>query len=152
MLRQSKAAFALLAILILPIGISFPNVEAAMVESSPMDSPQRVYGMDVSRSVFSSVSFNSFQNLIIDLTENGPRPAGSQSAELAKNWIADKLVTLSNDRIEVQILGDYESVVGRLPGYLPGPNPILMVGGHYDTVHSAPGANDDGTGVAGALE
>ncbi|MHA2350953.1 MAG: M20/M25/M40 family metallo-hydrolase, partial [Candidatus Thorarchaeota archaeon] len=38
------------------------------------------------------------------------------------------------------------------PGYLPGPNPILMVGGHYDTVHSAPGANDDGTGVAGALE
>ncbi|MHA2161260.1 MAG: M28 family peptidase [Candidatus Thorarchaeota archaeon] len=152
MLRQSRAAFTLVVILILPISIGFPVVEASTAESRPMDSPQRVYGMDVSRSVFSRVSFNSFQNLIIELTENGPRPAGSQSAELAKNWIADQLVTLSNGRIDVQILGDYESVVGRLPGYLPGPNPVLMVGGHYDTVHAAPGANDDGTGVAGTLE
>ncbi|MHA1935717.1 MAG: hypothetical protein ACW97A_10570 [Candidatus Thorarchaeota archaeon] len=68
MLRQSRAPFALLAILILPIGISFPVVEASTAESRPMDSPQRVYGMDVSRSVFSRVSFNSFQNLIIELT------------------------------------------------------------------------------------
>lgn len=32
------------------------------------------------------------------------------------------------------------------------PNEIIIVGGHYDTVEGAPGADDNGSGVAGVLE
>ncbi|GAH14882.1 unnamed protein product, partial [marine sediment metagenome] len=55
-------------------------------------------------------------------------------------------------RIEVEIIGDYQSVVGRLPGYLPIEGSAFLVGGHLDSVLEAPGANDDGTGVAAMLE
>ncbi|MFW9838389.1 MAG: M20/M25/M40 family metallo-hydrolase, partial [Candidatus Thorarchaeota archaeon] len=64
----------------------------------------------------------------------------------------DQLETVSNGRIEVEVLGDYASVLGKLPGYLPVNAPGFMVGGHYDSVAGAPGANDDATGVAAALE
>ncbi|MHA2360260.1 MAG: M28 family metallopeptidase, partial [Candidatus Thorarchaeota archaeon] len=68
------------------------------------------------------------------------------------NWIADELVNVSDGRIEVEFIGNYESVVGRLPGYFPYDAPVLLVGGHYDSFKSSPGANDDGTGVAAMLE
>ncbi|NHI90524.1 MAG: M20/M25/M40 family metallo-hydrolase, partial [Candidatus Thorarchaeota archaeon] len=118
---------------------------------------QRVYGIDLSQQVFNTVSINSYRNFIIQLTENGSRPAGypSQLGDqniAARNWIAEQLKEVSNGRIEVEILGHYASVLGKLPGYLPVDAPALMIGGHYDSVPAAPGANDDATGVAAALE
>lgn len=118
---------------------------------------QRVYGIDLSQQVFNAVSVNSYRNFIIHLTENGSRPAGPPSDLgarniAARNWIAEQLKEVSNGRIEVEILGHYASVLGKLPGYLPVDAPALMVGGHYDSVPAAPGANDDATGVAAALE
>ncbi len=59
---------------------------------------------------------------------------------------------VSNGRIEVEVLGEWASVLGKLPGYLPVDAPALMIGGHYDSVSAAAGANDDATGVAAALE
>ncbi|MHA2322464.1 MAG: M28 family peptidase [Candidatus Thorarchaeota archaeon] len=118
---------------------------------------QRVYGIDYSRQIFNSVSLNSFRDFVIKLTENGSRPAGAP-ADLgekniaARHWIVDELQAVSNGRIEVEVLGDYASVLGKLPGYLPVEAPALMVGGHYDSVAGASGANDDATGVAAALE
>jgi hypothetical protein len=118
---------------------------------------QRVYGIDLSQQVFNSVSMNSYRNFIIHLTENGSRPAGfpfdlGARNIAARNWIAEQLKEVSDGRIEVEILGHYASVLGKLPGYLPVDAPALMVGGHYDSVPAAPGANDDATGVAAALE
>ncbi len=118
---------------------------------------ERVYGTDYSQQIFYSVSVDSFRNFVIKLTENGSRPAGLPSNLGANNiaarhWIVDEMRDVSNGRIEVEVLGDFASVVGRLPGYLPVDAPALMVGGHYDSVGNAPGANDDATGVAATLE
>lgn len=118
---------------------------------------ERVYGTDYSNQIFNSVSLNSFRNYVIKLTENGSRPSGipanlGENNIAARNWIADELQAGSNGRIEVEILGHYASVVGRLPGYLPVDAPALMVGGHYDSVGAAAGANDDASGVAATLE
>lgn len=118
---------------------------------------ERIYGVDYSSEVFSRVSINSFRNFIIKLTENGSRivtnPADFESNNIAaRDWIADTLVEVSNGRIEVEILGEYSSVLGRLPGYLPVEGPAFMVGGHFDTVAGSPGANDDASGVATTLE
>lgn len=118
---------------------------------------ERVYGVDYSQRIFNTVSLNSFQNYIIKLTENGSRPAGPPTDLgvdniAARNWIVDELHAVSSGRIEVEVLGEYASVLGKLPGYLPVDAPALMVGGHYDSVAGAPGANDDATGVAASLE
>ena len=120
-------------------------------------STARVYGEDLSEDIFRAVSVDSFRNFLIKLTENGSRwitgPDGRSDANReAQDWIAEELVRLSNGRIEVEIIGDHHSVVGRLPGYFPYDAPALLVGGHYDSVVESPGANDDGTGVATMLE
>jgi hypothetical protein len=127
------------------------------VHALAVEPPQRAYGGDYSLQVFNTVSLSSFQNYIIKLTENGSRPAGTPSALgvnniAARNWIVDELYAVSSGRIEVEVLGEYASVLGKLPGYLPVDAPALMVGGHYDSVPASPGANDDGTGVAASLE
>ena len=118
---------------------------------------ERVYGTDYSHEVFDEVSWSSFQNFIIRLTENGSRPVGNPETvgvnnAYARNWIIEELQLVSRGRIEVEVLGEHDSVLGRLPGYLPVDAPALMVGGHYDSVVDAPGANDDGTGIATTLE
>ncbi len=121
--------------------------------------PLRIYGEDLSRSIFQGVSQARYLGFIQKLTENGSRstshgnpPHFSSTNIHARNWISKQLQVLSNGRINVEILGSHKSVVGRLPGYLPDGAPVLMLGGHYDSVPGAPGANDDGTGVAAALE
>ena len=118
---------------------------------------ERIYGMDYSNQIFNSINLNSFRNYVTKLTENGSRPAGDtsnlgQNNIAARNWIVDELRAVSNGRIEVEVLGDYASVLGKLPGYLPVEAPALMIGGHYDSVGNSAGANDDATGVAAALE
>ncbi|MFX1264352.1 MAG: M20/M25/M40 family metallo-hydrolase [Promethearchaeota archaeon] len=117
---------------------------------------ERVYGVDISGEVHSEVSQDSYTWFVKKLTENGSRwissPTVYSSAnEKARDWLVSQLTNLSNGRIETEIIGEYNSVVGRLPGYLNA-GPALMVGGHYDSVPAGPGANDDGTGVAAALE
>ncbi|MHA1927613.1 MAG: M20/M25/M40 family metallo-hydrolase [Candidatus Thorarchaeota archaeon] len=117
----------------------------------------RIYGVDISETIYSSVSQYAYKNFIVKLTENGSRWSAmdvqhsSDANRYAREWIASELQSLSNNRIEVEITSAHKSVVGRLPGYLPD-GPVLMIGGHYDSVPGAPGANDDATGVAAALE
>ena len=129
-----------------------------LVHTTAVDtSNERVYGEDLSQRIFNTVSLNSYRDFIKELTKNGSRPAGSPSNLganniAARNWIIKQMQEISNGRVEVEVLGDYASVLGRLPGYLPVDAPALMVGGHYDSVSVAPGANDDATGVAAALE
>ena len=120
-------------------------------------SSTRVYGDDLSERIFLDVSLDSFRASLIKLTENGSRwttgpDARSVANRDAQSWIAEELVRVSDGRIEVEIIGDYSSVVGRLPGYFPYEAPVLLVGGHYDSVADSPGANDDGVGVATMLE
>jgi len=119
--------------------------------SVAQDDLRRIYGEDISANIFRAVTASSYLNLIIELTENGSRPTDSENNRLARSWIAQELDAVSNGRIEVSFLGAHQSVVGKLPGYL-GTGPVVMVGGHYDSVAAAPGANDDATGVAAAIE
>ncbi len=118
-----------------------------------------VYGADLSYDIYQEIDLASYRNYIIKLTENGSRWTSlddgitfSDANVHARNWIVQELERVSEGRIEIEILGDYKSVIGVLPGWASGNAPVFMVGGHYDSVPGAPGANDDGTGVAAALE
>lgn len=111
-----------------------------------------VYATDLAKAVYEQVSVSSFQQFIVKLTENGSRYYGSEANTQAISWLTQELVGLSNGKINVSVLGNYKSVVGRLPGYLGTSGPSIVIGGHFDTVSVAPGANDDGSGVATVLE
>jgi aminopeptidase YwaD len=48
--------------------------------------------------------------------------------------------------------GGTQMVIGRVPGMGQANGVIVVVGSHHETVPGSPGANDNGTGLAGMLE
>lgn len=110
-----------------------------------------VYATDRAEEVYNAVSEDSFKQFVRKVSENGTREYGTVENAYARSWIKSQLDNVSNGQIEVTEIGDYKSVLGKLPGALGDDGPVVMIGGHYDTVN-VPGANDDGTGVATTLE
>lgn len=109
------------------------------------------FANDIAETVYYQASEELFREVIKDLTSFGPRPYHSPTNEIAKDWLVSKLNNVSDNKLEVEVRPYTDSIVARLPGALD--NSIcFMVGGHYDTVEEAPGANDDGTGVATTIE
>lgn len=90
-----------------------------------------------------------------------PHPAGSSANEEVKAYLVAQLSTLA---LNPQVLpatgvyvgrrdivaGNTQDIVGRLPGSANSRAVMLMA--HYDSVATAPGAADDGAGVAAILE
>jgi Peptidase family M28 len=93
---------------------------------------------------------------------DAPRPTGSLRHARARDFIAEELRRL---RIEPDIAvqqaistwyglpfdsASVENVVGRIPGRAS--TGAVLLAAHYDSVPAAPGASDDGSGVAVLLE
>jgi len=152
---SKQDVFAFLILFVLGIGPVTPITATPISinqESSPISSSEIVYASDFAESVYDNVSEDSYRSLIIELTSIGPRPYGSENNSIARDWILSKIDSFTENKAEVSIFGHYESIIARLPGTAGEDGPCIMVGGHYDTVDDAPGANDDGTGVVTALE
>jgi len=89
-----------------------------------------------------------------------PRPLGSPRARAARALICAQLARLGLrphvqtaaivSALSPRVAGTVHNVVGRLEGRDPTRAVLLMA--HYDSVPSAPGAADDGSGVAALLE
>ncbi|TFG12394.1 Zn-dependent exopeptidase M28 [Candidatus Thorarchaeota archaeon] len=147
--------FALLTLVLLGLAPVKPLITTSTdisQESFRTSSGEIVYASDLAQNVYNNVSKTSYRSLIIEMTSIGPRPYGSENNTKARDWIVSKMADLTENKAEVSIFGNYESIIARLPGTAGEDGPCIMVGGHYDTVATAPGANDDGTGVATALE
>jgi hypothetical protein len=149
----------LLATLLLPTSVGFDSTLSPSSHVGVSFQSEDVYGMDLSFELYQEIDLTSYRNYIIKLTENGSRwtdidngVSFSDANVHARNWIVQELEEVSEGRIQTEILGSHKSIVGVLPGWTSGDGPVFMVGGHYDSVKGAPGANDDGTGVAAALE
>ena len=92
---------------------------------------------------------------------SAPHPIGSSQNEMVRNYLVTQLSSLGFDPQVFRAIGAYTSkwnislgdtydVVGRLRG--TGNSRAIMLMAHYDSVSQAPGAADDGTGVAAILE
>ena len=90
-----------------------------------------------------------------------PHPLGSPADAAARNYLVSQLTNLAlqpqifssigvDPTARLIIAGKTNDIVGRLPGTASGPAIILIA--HYDSVYRAPGAGDDGSGVASILE
>ena len=163
MKKQIAITVFLLILLVSSMGVVIAPADSVTISESvdntlPSAEPlERVYGEDYSWDIWTAISQSSYTNYVRKVTENGSRwiqttALYSEQNALAREYIVNELDRVSNGRIEVETIGKWQSVIGKLPGYLPGNNPAFLVGGHYDSIPGADGANDDGTGVATMLE
>jgi len=106
---------------------------------------------DLAEDVYNQASQEIFLETIKDLTALGPRPYNSPTNDIARSWLISKLNNVSNNKLEIEVSEYTDSIVARLPGTLNN-SMGYVIGGHYDTVESSPGANDDGTGVVTTIE
>jgi hypothetical protein len=65
----------------------------------------------------------------------------------ARDWICDDLRALG---YEIQLQGDYDNIIASLPRRSS--EPVILLGAHYDTVPTTPGADDNGSAIALCLE
>src|SRR5512146_2244748 len=90
-----------------------------------------------------------------------PHPLGSAADATVRAYLLAQLTQLGlqpqifasmgvRSSVRQIVAGKVNDIVGRLPGTVPGPAIMLMA--HYDSVYRAPGAADDGSGVATILE
>lgn len=78
------------------------------------------------------------------------RPRTSEHLAAVRQMCAARLSELGFE-VEQQAYGTGVNVIGRLAGTTHSAE-MVIVGAHYDTVDFCPGADDNGSGVAGALE
>ncbi|MHA1907527.1 MAG: M28 family peptidase [Candidatus Thorarchaeota archaeon] len=151
---KCRSAVFILSILILLLatpsiqvnGSQARNEESSFVRSSVVNAT------DLASEIYNAVSESSYLNFIKKLTENGSRVTGSPENVLARNWLVSELANVSRDLVDVDLYGPSNNIIGKLPGTAGDSGPCIVIGGHYDSVAGAPGANDDGSGVAATLE
>lgn len=78
------------------------------------------------------------------------RVPGSTHWQAVQDLCADRLTELGYE-VELFEYGSGVNVLGSLPGSMP-EAPRILIGAHYDHIEDCPGADDNATGVAGALE
>lgn len=74
----------------------------------------------------------------------------------SKHWYAVRercleALDLAGFEVELQDYGTGINVIGTLPG-TTAPGEVVLLGAHYDHIADCPGADDNASGVAGALE
>jgi hypothetical protein len=88
-----------------------------------------------------------------------PHPLGTPAHDTVRDRIAAALRALDY-AVDVQhtfacnaaaVCGYVDNLIARRPGQ-PAGGKVVVVAAHYDSVAAGPGASDDGTGVASALE
>ncbi|MHA1908199.1 MAG: M28 family peptidase [Candidatus Thorarchaeota archaeon] len=154
--REAGNLFAIsfILLLLMPLTINFEIRNTTVIEEMS-ESPSLAtltYASDRAKEVYESVSESSYTNFVREFSDIGPKLYDTVGNEEAKEWILDRLNNVTNGRIIGQVTGRYDNVVGRLQGQLGNDGPVVLIGAHFDTIDIAPGANDDGSGVATTLE
>ena len=160
-MRTSLLTVLFLTFLFMPVGASTyttpNNASSPAQDSGESSNLQRVYGDDLALDIYSQVSYSEYRDYVQEFTENGSRWAidptmASHGINLeARNYLLNKMSELSSGRIEPEIVENHFNVVGKLPGYLPGNNPAIVILGHYDSWYISIGANEGGSGIATIL-
>ncbi|MFW9917045.1 MAG: M20/M25/M40 family metallo-hydrolase [Candidatus Thorarchaeota archaeon] len=103
--------------------------------------------------IFETADVASYYGYVAHLSETiGTRPYGSAANAEAVSWIVSTMESIAPGAIAVEIWGGHQSVVGIIEGYDESLTDIILIGGHMDTVKGSPGADDDASGTAMALE
>ena len=106
--------------------------------------------------MIAQITPESCRQQLSSLLELGPRWAGDEEqTNRAINYLEGRLQQLGY-QVHREPVGDWFDVeqvnlIVEMEGHVD-PATIVEVGAHYDTVRNSPGADDNGSGVAGLLE
>ena len=158
-MKKGWIAIVFASFLIIPIPHSSSIAELPTASVIPAQlASERLYGDLVVEELYQAITTSELRNIVQKFTENGSRFLNDgYEANIdgpnrdARNYIIQQLEWLTSSTIEIEVFGDYFNVIGKLPGYLPGDNPVFIVTAHYDSPESCPGANCNGGGIAAML-
>ncbi len=150
---------AILALLLLiPTVYSSPTTSEIVLSDTTPPALDRIYGELIVDTIYEQVMLSEYQEIVRKVTENGSRYLlGALEAQMEgpnlylRNYLLQQFDELSSGRLEIELIGNYLNIVAKLPGYLPGDNPVFIVSAHYDSPDLSPGANTDGSGIATLL-
>jgi hypothetical protein len=106
-------------------------------------------------SIIEELTVDMTLGFIENLTSFGPRLTGTDACESAGHWIYETFDEMGLN-VRYQNWSRSSSAFGsNIEATLPGVNPenddIFVICGHYDSVYSSPGADDNGAGTAAVL-
>jgi len=148
-----------IVLLFIPLAYSSPALVEDTIESAETTVPDidRIYGQLLVEEIYEQVRNTDYRGIVRKVTENGSRyleggfPIHNGPNYDLRQYLIQEMVQLSQGRLEMEVIGAYGNIVARLPGYLPGENPVFAVTAHYDSPDHCPGANTDGSGIATVL-
>ncbi|MFW9767907.1 MAG: M28 family peptidase [Candidatus Thorarchaeota archaeon] len=146
-------------ILFIPLTYSSPVVREYSMELADTTPPgiDRIYGELIVDEIYEKVRDTNLRDIVQKVTENGSRyleggfPVHNGPNYDLRQYLIEQMDELSQGRLEIEIIGNYDNIVAKLPGYLPGEQPVFAVTAHYDSPDQSPGANTDGIGIAAVL-
>lgn len=103
--------------------------------------------------MISKINKTEIYNTVNSLQNLTTRRYGSDGNIEAATYLYNRLINIPQLSVEYQ--GNYSNIIATLPGVDTTSNATYIVGAHYDSISStsyAPGATDDGGGVAIVLE
>ncbi|MFH1279936.1 MAG: M28 family peptidase [Candidatus Eisenbacteria bacterium] len=109
------------------------------------------------QAMVNAVSITNYNSYVQRLQDFVTRQANTDSCQAAANWIKATYESFGIDSVMFHNFSSTykDNVVATIPG-VGDPSKIILIGGHYDsytgTTNNAPGADDDATGTACALE
>ncbi|MFW9767908.1 MAG: M28 family peptidase [Candidatus Thorarchaeota archaeon] len=158
LVKRLFVATFFIAIIVCPVGaLRLDKIENPVIVSDTTEPDlERIYGRIVAEELWQNITASEILDIIRKFTENGTRFVSAvgdveddQGAnKAARLYIIQQLEELTHGRIEIELIGQYANVIGKLPGYLPGDHPAFIVSAHYDSPSGCPGANCDGSGIA----
>jgi hypothetical protein len=157
LVKKWLIATFLVTIIVIPIGASSLSNKSSpsVVADTTEPALERIYNRIVAQEMWENISVSEIRDIVRKFTENGSRYIevvanvvleGPNKA--ARRYIIQQLEELTGGRVEIERIGYYDNIVGKLPGYLPGDNPAFVVCAHLDSKAGCPGANCDGSGIA----
>ncbi len=114
--------------------------------------PGRSYGNALEPLTAVEVSLSQTLNADIATLAAGPR-SNPESLEEAAQYIEQRFAQagLTSQRQTYEVSGNqYSNIIAEIRGS-DRPDQIVLIGAHYDTAYTTPGANDNASGVAATL-
>jgi hypothetical protein len=135
--------------------MSFPPFPSVVTKNPPYHPTVTVSSAnDIVIQMLEEIDESLVLRFLENLTSFGPRYTGTSSCEAAAEYIYDEYQSMGLDvQYHHWSMGGYTSdnVVATLNGTNEDSDEIYIVCGHYDTVASSPGADDDGSGTIAAM-
>ncbi len=139
------------------------NIEVRYRPSPPEAVPDMAvsYSEDIEQ-IIALVDQSSLESLVLRLEAFYRRAICTDSSHAARDWISSQLLEFGYNQIElhafegIQFLPPWDTctgynVIATKTGSVY-PNQQIIIGGHYDAAPSSPGADDNASGTAAALE